>query len=223
MDPMLKTLLEQEEEIRESWQIVQIFEEERQKFTREKAEHEALLHACEALQIEKERLEQQVGQLHGESAQLSENITQLRDESARLHEAITQAQAEIERLKIMSQEKTVDEPEASKKQDVRFPNYLSKLEVKLGNNKKTLATPLKKVYSHQDVRDLYSKAKEQPEPPAESIENTQSSQQSEKELEDMRQKLLDLELENAKLNVENRDLKFENSQKRPGEVTDYSA
>lgn len=202
---VIENLIEKESEIRSSWDIALLFEEQKEEIRREKL----------ALEAEREDIERRLQELTTHIIDSKEQLNDLELKRELLSNEIDELQKRKNELTIYISKQQTDEltrsrssviSEETKEEssdidaqglplEVGFPEYLKKLQVKLKNGTQTVAKPLTKVYSYKDVKEIF--------------DEVSKSKVLVQKVDDLREKVLDLELENAKLRVENRDLKLE--------------
>jgi len=143
---------------------------------------------------QKERFLSEKRVLESEILEISKKIEQRREELRRLEDA----------------KELIDAPDTEDPLDM--PMHLQEVEVYIQGNKVS-ARPTKKLYSYRSVKQLLENSK---------IACNENNEQH-NDHPAMKAKILELELENAKLIVENRDLKQENARLSRYEDIDFGS
>jgi myosin heavy subunit len=264
-DP-LKSLLSKENEIKEAWEIVQIFESERAKFATQKEEYSARLDEMkvltqqihenrktlqemeyreralrdEVLKVRKELNELEhvrnakKRNIHHAYDEVEGEIKHLNSDKEKVEQSLQKSHSELKRLKqeIVHAEKVLKErkkqvsshvnttqkhasPLVAKAQlTIPFPPHEKQVEVQSKEGKKVVGNPYKKLYQFSEVKKLHQALEASSEDTKMLYRNskhddTKRAEDLHKQIETLKQTVLNLELENAKLGVEVRDLKSE--------------
>lgn len=266
-DP-LKSLIRHEEEIKDAWDIVRIFEAERQKFEAQKNDYQARLNEMDAINQQVYEKQREIQEMERRESLLRDEVLKVRKElnelehirnakkrninyeydevesevkhlssdKAKVQMELEDSHTKLKNLKaeILKAEKILKERKKQKahltdpdkerplnyiKPVIPFPSHEKQVEIQSKDGKKIIGNPYKKLYSFAEMKKLheqlldaqgmlenYSKGKVTLK--QDSGDEVPASEY-EKQISELNQKLMDLELENAKLGVEVRDLKAE--------------
>ncbi len=144
-----------------------------------------------------EKFEEERGRLKEQKERFIKEKIALESELLDIKKEINQKKEELRKLE--NAKELINEHDEGEN-DITMPPYLKEVEVYLDGEKRLLK-PTKKLYSYKSVKKLSEAVLEQNNATAHTQEDHSHS----------KSRILELELENAKLSVENRDLKQENA------------
>ena len=151
-----------------------------------------------------------------ERARLREQREKFIKEKIALESEILELKKELnhkrDELKKLENAKELIDYSENEEIDISLPQHLQEVEVSL-HGEKIVARPTKKIYSYKSVKKL-----------SESVLNiNKEANHKYEDIVKLKARILDLELENAKLSVENRDLIAENNRLSRYEDTGFSS